>query len=162
MTKERNTKPFKEYTLEELQEEIARLDKQLGRQHGREGQKFSDPEKEKRRLWNNLVSRRSRLARRELQKSQDESYNKILNLYQCDDADEWGIRPVDERRYKSKFHSGYIGEPVKLKFVMSTTGLRPFQIYQLQLRTGLIPTPEVTKEQADANYAYCVRTGDIY
>ena len=47
MAKEKTTKPYKEYTLEELKQELAKLDEQLGRQHGREGQKFDDPEKEK-------------------------------------------------------------------------------------------------------------------
>ena len=44
MKKEKTTKSYKEYTLEELQDEIAKLDGQLGRQHGREGQKFDDPD----------------------------------------------------------------------------------------------------------------------
>ena len=93
MLKEKTTKPYKEYTLEELQQEIAKLDEQLGRQHGRAGVKFDDPEKEKRRLWNNLVSRRSRLLRRNLQKHQDERFNEILNIHQ--DEDEYGISPRD-------------------------------------------------------------------
>ena len=99
MAKEKTTKPYREYTLEELKQELAKLDEQLGRQHGREGHKFDDPEKEKRRLWNNLVSRRSRLLRRNLQKHQDEQVNKILNIHQ--DEDEYGISPRDERRYRS-------------------------------------------------------------
>ena len=160
MAKEKTTKPYKEYTLEELKQELAKLDEQLGRQHGREGHKFDDPEKEKRRLWNNLVSRRSRLLRRNLKKHQDEQVNKILNIHQ--DEDEYGISPRDERRYRSKFKSGYIGAPVYVKYIMMMTGLKLFQIYQLQERTGLIPTPRITKEEADANYKYCYETGDMY
>ena len=160
MVKEKRTKPYKDYTLEELQAEIAKLDEQLGRQHGREGQKFSDPEKEKRRLWNNLVSRRSRLARKTLQQHQDKSYNEILNI--CQDEDEYGISPKDERRYRAKFKSGYIGAPVPVEYIQRMTGLKLFQIYQLQERTGLIPTPRITKEKADANYKHCIETGDIY
>ena len=158
----RQGKSYAEYTLEELQHELAELDKQLGRQHGREGKGFDDPEKEKRRLWNNLVSRRSRLARRQALARHDRAVNEALHLHIREDADEWGITPVDERRYKAKFHSGYIGAPVYVKYIMGMTGLKLFQVYQLQERTGLIPTPRVTKEQADANYAYCLRTGDIY
>lgn len=153
-------KSYKDYTLEEIREEILQLDKQLGRQHGKEGTAFSDYEKEKRRLWNNLVSRRSRLSRRQLQKHQDEKFNEILNIHQ--DEDEFGISPKDERRYRAKFKSGYIGAPVYVKYIMMMTGLKLFQIYQLQERTGLIPTPRITKEQADANYKYCYETGDMY
>lgn len=156
----RQGKSYAEYTLEELQQELAELDKQLGRQHGREGKGFDDPEKEKRRLWNNLVSRRSRLARREALVRHDKAVNETLNLHQ--EEDEYGIKPVDERRYRAKFHSGYIGAPVYVSYIRRMTGLNLMQMYILQERTGLIPTPRIREEDARADWKRRYEQGDIY
>jgi hypothetical protein len=153
-------KKYKDYTIEEIKAELAEFDKTYDRQHGRTGVELDDPEAEKRRLWNNLVSRRSRKARKEAHQRHDKAVREALHLH--DGEDEWGIAPVDERRYRSKFKSGYIGAPVKVEYIRRMTGLKLFQMYQLQERTGLIPTPRITKEQADADYQRCIRTGDIY
>jgi hypothetical protein len=156
-----STKKYKDYTIEEIQKELDDLDVILGRQHGREGKKFDDPEKEKRRLWNNLSSRKSRLSRRNIEKAQETAYNQALKL-DTDEADEYGIKPVDERRYVKCFHSGYIGAPVYLKYVKMMTGLTLKQIAILQERTGEIPVPPVTKAQADADEKERWERGDIY
>ena len=159
MAKERR-KGYNEYTLEEIIAELDALDAELGRQHGREGQKYSDPEKEKRRLWNNLVSRRSRNARKEYQKRQDDAYKEILKL--ASDADEYGIRPIDERRYVHTFHSGFQGEIPERSYVMRMTGLTLNQIRILQKRTNLSPNPPVSDTEASADEKRRERTGDYY
>lgn len=144
--------------LEEVKLELSKL--QGPRHHGRSGVAYEDPYKEYERLLNNLRSRQTRARKREIIKRQDKVFNEVLNIHQ--DEDEFGISPRDERRYRAKFKSGYIGAPVHVKYIMMMTGLKLFQIYQLQERTGLIPTPRITKEQADANYKHCWETGDIY
>lgn len=159
MAKERK-KGYSEYTLEEIIAELNELDAQLGRQHGREGQKYTDPEKEKRRLWNNLVSRRSRNNRKEYQKRQDDAYKEILQL--ASDADEYGIRPIDERRYVRCFHSGYIGETPERVYVIRMTSLTLNQIKVLQKRTGLYPNPPVSDKEAKADEKRRYETGDYY
>lgn len=153
-------KGYKDYTLEEIIAELNALDDQLGRQHGRIGQKYDDPEKEKRRLWNNLVSRRSRCARKECQKRQDDAYKEILQL--ASDADEYGIRPIDERRYVRCFHSGYIGEIPKRSYVITMTSLTLTQIKVLQKRTGLYPNPPVSDKEAAIDEKRRYETGDYY
>lgn len=156
----RTGKSYAEYTLEELQQELAVLDTKRDRQHGRAGVGFDDPEKEKRRLWNNLVSRRSRLARRQTLQRHDEAVNKSLGLHQ--DEDEYGIKPVDERRYKATFKSGYIGAPVYVSYIRRMTGLNLMQMYVLQEKTGLIPTPRIREKDARADWKSRYERGDIY
>lgn len=156
----RTGKSYAEYTLEELQQELAALDTKRDRQHGRAGVGFDDPEKEKRRLWNNLVSRRSRLARRQALQRHDEAVNKSLGLHQ--NEDEYGIKPVDERRYKATFKSGYIGAPVYVSYIRRMTGLNLMQMYVLQEKTGLIPTPRIREEDARADWKSRYERGDIY
>lgn len=153
-------KGYKDYTLEEIIAELDALNAQLGRQHGKEGIKYTDPEKEKRRLWNNLVSRRSRNARKEYQKRQDDAYKEILKL--ASDADEHGIRPIDERRYVRCFHSGYIGEIPERQYVIRMTSLTLNQIKVLQNRTGLSPNPPVSDKEAAADEKRRFETGDYY
>lgn len=153
------------YNLKEINKKLEEVKQQLaefsyGRQHGRAGVALDDPYDEYERLLNNLRSRQTRARRKEHIKCQDKVFNEILNIHQ--DEDEFGISPRDERRYKAKFKSGYIGAPVYVKYIMMMTGLKLFQIYQLQERTGLIPTPRVTKEQADADYKHRWETGDMY
>lgn len=159
MAKE-HKKGYADYSLEEIISELEALDAELGRQHGREGTKYSDPEKEKRRLWNNLVSRRSRNARKEYQKRQDSTYKEILKL--ASDADEYGIRPIDERRYVRCFHSGYVGEVPERIYVIRMTGLTLNQIRILQKRTNLSPNPPVSDKEASADEKRRERTGDYY
>lgn len=144
--------------LEVVKQELAQFT--YGRQHGRAGVPLDDPYDEYERLQNNLNSRKARARRKEHIKRQDKVFNEVLNIHQ--DEDEYGISSRDERRYKAKFKSGYIGAPVYVKYIMMMTGLKLFQIYQLQERTGLIPTPRVTKEQADADYKHRWETGDMY
>lgn len=156
----RKGKSYLEYTLEELQEELSKLNQQLGRQHGREGKGFDDPEKEKRRLWNNLVSRKSRLAKRQALERHDKAVNESLRLHQ--DEDEYGIKPVDERRYKATFKSGYIGAPVYVSYIRRMTGLNLMQMYVLQEKTGLVPTPRIREEDARADWKSRYEKGDIY
>lgn len=157
MTEEKKKK-YKDYTLEEIITELDELDKQLGRQHGRMGIKCEDSEKEKKRLWNNLQSRKSRMLKQKIEKERDKHVNEILKLHE--DEDEFGIRPVDERRYTKCFHSGYIGETPERKYVQIMTGLSLKQINILQKRTGLVPNPAVNDSEADADEKRRWETGD--
>ena len=157
MTEEKKKK-FKDYTLEEIQAELDELDKQLGRQHGRTGVKYDDVEKEKKRLWNNLQSRKSRNLKQTIENEKDKAVNEILKIHE--DEDEFGIRPVDERRYTKCFHSGYIGETPERKYVQIMTGLTLKQINILQKRTGLVPNPAVNDSEADADEKRRWETGD--
>lgn len=154
-----NTK-YENATIESIKAELEELDKALGRQHGRAGKTFDDPEKEKRRLWNNLQSRKSRNNRREIEKKREKSYRESLGI--VDDEDEYGIRPIDERRYIACFHSGYIDAPVYRKYVQRMTGLNLKQILVLQKRTGLIPVPAVNDDEADADAKKRWETGNYY
>lgn len=154
-----NTK-YEEATIESIKAELEELDKQLGRQHGRAGAKYDDPEKEKRRLWNNLQSRKSRHSKKSLEKRREQSYRESLGI--VDDEDEYGIRPVDERRYIKCFHSGYIDAPVYRKYVQMMTGLSLKQIAVLQKRTGLIPEPKVSDKEADEDAKKRWETGNYY
>lgn len=159
--KYKNNSGFKKDTpLNIILFELDKLDEKLGRQHGRAGISSKDSEKERVRLLNNLNSRLSRMVRREIEKSREKTYREILGLN--DDADEYGIKPVDERRYRACFKSGYIGEPVELLYIKRMTGLTLKQIEIMQERTGLIPVPAVTKTQADADERRRYETGDYY
>jgi hypothetical protein len=151
-----NTK-YENATIESIKAELEELDKALGRQHGRAGKTFDDPEKEKRRLWNNLQSRKSRNNRREIEKKREKSYRESLGI--VDDEDEYGIRPIDERRYIACFHSGYIDAPVYRKYVQRMTGLSLKQVYLLQQETGLKPYPAVTEKVADKDQKIRDREG---
>lgn len=157
----KNKAGFKKDTpMEVILHELEKLDTSLGRQHGRAGTSSSDSEKDRVRLLNNLNSRLSRMAKREIEKSQEQTYREVLGLN--NDADEYGIRPVDERRYRACFRSGYIGEPVERVYVKRMTGLSLNQIRVLQERTGLIPVPAVTAKEANADEKRRYETGDIY
>jgi hypothetical protein len=144
--------------LEEVKQELSKFEQK--RQHGRAGESFDDPYKEYTRLLNNLRSRQARARRKEHFKRQDKAINKVLNIHQ--DEDEYGIRPVDERRYKATFKSGYIGEPVYRTYIKRMTGLNLMQMYILQERTGLKPTPVIKEAEAKADWKHRYETGDIY
>lgn len=149
-----------DYTLEELRALIAEMDESIGRQHGKSGKIFEDEEKEKNRLWNNYCSRKSRERRRKVEKDQEKSFMEAHGL--SADEDEYGIRPVDERRYIRCFHSGYIDAPVYRKYVQRMTGLSLKQICILQKRTGLIPVPAVGDAEAEKDWKERYERGDIY
>lgn len=146
--------------IQELRDKIAELDKDLGRQHGILGKAFSSDEEEYRRLYNNYHSRKSRHSKKEIEKRQEKTYMEMHGIN--NDEDEFGIRPVDERRYKGCFHSGYIGEPVKRSYVKRMTGLSLKQINIMQKRTGLYPVPPVGDKEADIDEQRRYETGDIY
>lgn len=153
------------YNLDEIKQMIEELKQKLaeysyGRQHGRAGESYEDPYKEYRRLLNNLNSRQARARKREQIKQHDKAYNEILNIHQ--DEDEYGIKPVDERRYKACFKSYYIGAPIHPSYIKRMTGLNLKQMYILQEKTGLIPTPRISKEAADADWKKRWESGDIY
>ena len=144
--------------LKEVKQKLAELDP--SRQHGRAGKECDDPYQEYTRLKNNYDSRVSRAKKKALEKQQDKTFNEIYGINT--DEDEYGIRPVDERRYKRCFHSGYIGAPVYRDYVKRMTGLSLKQIAILQKRTGLIPVPAVEDAEADADEKRRWETGDIY
>ena len=146
--------------IQDLRDKIAALDKDLGRQHGILGKAFSNDEEEYRRLYNNYHSRKSRKVRKDIEKKQEKTYMELHGIN--NDEDEFGIRPVDERRYKACFHSGYIDAPVYRSYVKRMTGLSLKQISILQKRTGLIPVPPVGDKEADIDEQRRYETGDIY
>lgn len=145
--------------LEKAREEIQRLNPK--RQHGRSGKEYDDPYDELQRLRNNIASRISRAGRRELEKKQEAHFRTTWGI-QAEDADEYGIRPVDERRYIRCFKSGYIDAPVSRKYIKMMSGISLKQMYILQERTGLIPTPRITMEEANIDEKRRYETGDIY
>jgi len=150
----------KEMTLEELQAGIEATKQK--RQHGRTGKVLADPEAEAKRLYNNLKSREARKRVRDLDKARDRAYTAAMG--RCVDEneeDEHGIKPVDRRRYKQTFFSGYEGQPVYLSYVKMMTGLKNKQILVLQDEefvvnkfTGekrkLVPVPAVTSKDVKA------------
>jgi hypothetical protein len=144
--------------LEDVKQKLAQYS--YGRQHGRAGESYADPYKEYARLSNNLKSRQARARKREHIKSNNKIYNEILNIHQ--DEDKYGIKPVDERRYRNTFKSYYIGAPNPRDYIKRMTGLSLKQMYILQERTGLIPTPRITKAEADADWEKRWASGDIY
>lgn len=148
-------------TLEQLRTYEAEYLASRKRQHGKARKVFQTEEEEYKQLYNNWASRESRRRKRELEKSQEESFKKSWGIY-ADDADEFGITPKDERKYKGCFHSGYIGEPVKVSYIRRMTGLTLKQISVLQKRTGLMPTPPVTDKAANEDEQRRYETGDIY
>lgn len=147
-------------TLEDIKKELSELDSQLGRQHGRIGQISDCDEKELKRLYNNLKSRQSRARKRELEKKRELTYREVLNL--PNDADEYGIRPVDRRRYIACFKSTPIGCITERVYVKRMTGLSKNQIFILQKETGLLPVPAVTESEAVADEKRRWETGDYY
>lgn len=148
-------------TLEQLRQYEAEYLATRKRQHGRERKVFGTEEEEYKQLYNNWASRESRRRKRELEKSQEESFKQSWGIY-AEDADEYGIRPVDERRYKGCFKSYYIGHPIELSYVKRMTGLSLKQILVLQKRTGYIPTPAVTDKAANEDEQRRYETGNIY
>jgi len=154
-----------QYTLDEILAKIKEVKSELAnysydRQHGRAGESLDDPYQEYIRLLNNLRSRKTRARKKERLKEQDKVFNEVLNINT--NEDEYGIRPIDERRYKATFKSGYIGAPVYRSYIKRMTGLNLKQMYILQERTGLIPTPSISKEEAEADWKKRYERGDIY
>lgn len=137
--KERNF--YKESTIESLLAEL----KEYGytRQHGRAGKELDDPEAEKRRLYNNLMSRKARAAKRELIK---DKAKRVVSIVKQDDYEQDinGINAKDRRRYNLCFTAGIQGIPVERDYIRRMTGLDDIQIDILAKETGLIPANPVT------------------
>lgn len=155
----------KKYTPEQIHSMLEKVKQELAefnysRQHGRTGVKFNDEYDEYVRLNNNLISRKARAKRKHLEQKAERVFEESLGLNRDEDA--YGIRPVDERRYKATFKSGYIGAPVSVAYIKRMTGLNLKQMYILQERTGLIPTPRIKQSVADADWKARYERGDIY
>jgi len=153
------------YNLEEIKQKVEELKIELAKysyrqQHGRAGESLENPYEEYDRLLNNLRSRQTRARKKALEQKADKAYNEILDIHK--DEDKYGIRPVDERRYKGTFKSGYIGAPVHRSYIKRMTGLNLMQMYILQEKTGLIPTPKIREAEAKADWKHRYETGDIY
>lgn len=135
-------------TLEELKAFFAEREKTM-RQHGKKGKPCDNPEDEYKRLYNNYLSIKCRANTKQYHKRQDKLFEEYNNIYgRKEDADEFGIRPKDERMYKKCFKSYYSSAPVSLAYIRRMTALSLTQIYVLQKRTGYIPKPAVTKKDA--------------
>lgn len=162
----RNTNDIrKKYTPEQIHSMLENVRKELStynytRQHGRAGVQSEDEYDEYLRLNNNLVSRKARAKRKMLEQKAEQVFEESLGLKR--DEDLYGIRPVDERRYRATFKSGYIGAPVYVSYIKRMTGLNLKQMYILQERTGLIPTPRIKQSTADADWKARYERGDIY
>jgi hypothetical protein len=154
-----------QYTVEEILIKTEEVKKELekysyDRQHGRSGKSCDDPYEEYIRLLNNLRSRQARARKKERIQHEEKTYKEMLNINT--EEDEFGIRPVDERRYKACFKSYYIGAPIERSYIKRMTGLNLKQMYILQERTGFVPTPPIKKAEADADWKQRYETGDIY
>lgn len=148
-------------SLEELKRLMAELDSKLDRQHGVKGTVAETEEQECKRLWNNYKQRLYKQSVKEKAKRED----KVFDVWEGNpdrQPDKYGITPIDERRYKNCFKSYYIGFPIEVSYIKRMTGLSIEQIYQLQLRTGYKPTPEITKAQAMKDKQRRELVGDIY
>ena len=148
-------------SLEELKKMLAELDSKLTQQHGKKGTVAETEEQERKRLWNNYKQRLYKQSVKDRNKEQDEAFD-IWEGNPDKKPDKFGIRPIDERRYKGCFKSYYIGFPIELDYVRRMTGLTIAQIYELQKRTGYKPTPEITQSQAIKDQRRRELTGDIY
>jgi len=118
---------------------------------GRQGKVLDDPILEAKRLKMNESARKYKARQKELD----------ANTLPTDE-DEYGIRPVDERRYIKCFHSGWIGQTTELAYVRRMTGLSLYQIYILQERTGEIPKPAVSLASAKSDKKYREDYGETY
>lgn len=145
--------------IDQILTELDNLNKKLGRQHGKKGQVFKGYTMEEyTRLNNNLISRKARARRKELEEHQNKY---IRQLYQgADDADQWGIRPRDRRIYEKCFKSAPIGSSVELAYIKRMTGLSLMQIYVLQNQTGKVPKPAVSPKVAKADQKRRWERGD--
>lgn len=148
--KARDKKP----TYEELKAFFAERAKTM-RQHGKLGKTCENEADDYKRLYNNYLSIKTRANRKKIEKAQDEAWS----WWKQKDEDEYGIRPVDERRYKLCFTSYYKGLPIELSYVKRMTGCTLYQIWILQQRTGFIPSPPVTKKDALADQKRIEREG---
>jgi len=110
---------------------------------GRKPKVLDDPIAEAKRLKANESSRKSKKRIRDLEKSRAKSYMDMYGSSVNGNEDEYGIRPVDERRYIKCFKSAPIGTKPKLSYVKMMTGLSLMQISILQKRTGYLPEPAV-------------------
>lgn len=145
--------------IKQLRQRQAELCANYKRRHGKLEKQAETKWEEYKRLYNNVKSQESRLRKAQLEKEKDKAYNVMHNV---EEEDEYGIRPVDERRYKACFKSGYIGAPVYRKYVRMMTGLSLKQIAILQERTGLVPVPAVGMAEAEADEKRRWESGDIY
>ena len=137
-------------TLEQLREFFANREATT-RQHGKKGKTCATEEEEYKRLKNNYISICSRARRKAREQEIDRNFKKSMG---SDDADEYGIRPVDIRRYVAKFKNCAIGSVPELAYVRRMTGCSLFQIYYLQQMTGLYPNPRVTEKDARIDKKY--------
>lgn len=144
--------------IEKLKARQAELSASYKRRHGKQGVECTSLWEEYKRLYNNVHSQESRLRKRNLEKHQEKQFRERYHP----DEDEYGIRPVDERKYIKCFKSGYIGEPVTRVYVRRMTGLSLKQIAILQERTGYVPVPAVGMAEAEADEKRRWETGDIY
>lgn len=148
-------------SLEELRKLMSELDSKLTQQHGRKGTVAETEEQERKRLWNNYKQRLYKQSVKDRAKREDEAFD-VWDGNPDRKPDEYGITPIDERRYKNCFRSYYIGFPIEVDYIKRMTGLTIAQIFELQSRTGYKPTPEITKSQAERDRKYRELTGDIY
>lgn len=156
--KKRETPPP---TLEQLRQYEAEYMATRKRQHGKARKIFDNEKDEYRQLYNNWASRCARKRKRDLIASKEKHFRSFWGVY-AEDADEYGIRPVDERRYKGCFRSGWIGMSISRDYIRRMTGLTLKQISILQQRTGLLPTPPVSIKEADLDEQRRYESGDIY
>ena len=138
---------YKPPTLDELRKRYAELTKNLKRQHGRKAKPLESEQDEYKRLYKNVKSIESRNKRKEYDTRREKSFVERFG-FGADDADQYGIRPVDERRYLAKFKNCPIGAKVELAYLKMMTGLTLHQIWVLQEKTGLKPYPAVSEKIA--------------
>ena len=137
-------------TFEELMKVYEELLNRYPRQHVLKAATFDNTPEGYRRLYNNVKSIQSRQRLRDREAEQDKSFVQRYG-FGNDKADEYGITPTDERRYRAKFKNSPYGGLVELEYLRRMTGLSLKQVYILQQRTGLYPTPRVTKTAAQAD-----------
>lgn len=168
MTETTNTNPMdKTYkfrgeimTLTQIREILLSEDQTYGydRQHGKKGISLDDLAKDTRRLMFNEASRRHRKKVRDIDEYTDEEFKRFYGIVE----DKYGIRPVDERRYKACFKSAPIGSRVQRSYVKMMTGLSLKQMLIMQQRTKLIPHPPVSDKEAADEEKLKYETGDYY
>ena len=138
---------YKPPTLEELEKEYNEWLAKYPRKHGRTAKLSEDPEIRRQQIYKNLKSMQSRQRRKEVDDWHEKSYVERYG-FGADDADCYGIRPVDRRRYNKCFKSCPHGASVELDYLRRMTGMTLYQIYIMQNETGLKPKPAVSEKAA--------------
>ena len=139
-------------TYEQLKKRYAELTAGK-RQHGKLPTPLADPVAEYKRLYKVVKSLEYRARMAEKAKEEDAKFEKEFSLHRTK-SDDNGIKPVDERRYNNCFHSTPHGQKVYRSYIKRMTGMTLKQIYILQEKTGLIPYPKISKEEADKDQRY--------